>query len=213
VLSDSIRILGDDYVTIDWEWRCRDHIPLTDVSPPDMNIVLWGLGHDWTHANNIVFDEPAGRIYLSVRNLNRLYAIDYPSGDIAWIMGDGGDFGAGIWDHAHGFDFTAPNRLLILDNGSQREGAKYSRVIEVEFDPEAKTAAVVWEYRETPDFYSPFLGSAQAQPNGDVLVTDGTNGRLFQVSHDGSLTWELRLELGVWTYKALSVPRTLFTEW
>jgi len=53
----------------------------------------------------------------------------------------------------------------------------------------------------------------QSQANGDILVTDGTNGRLFQVSRAGQVTWELRLDVGVWTYKALSAPRALFTDW
>ncbi|MBI5481221.1 MAG: aryl-sulfate sulfotransferase [Deltaproteobacteria bacterium] len=213
-LGDSIRILGQDHNTIDWQWRCRDYISTTELNQTDWNVMLWGMGHDWTHANTIVFDEPAGRVYLSIRNLNRLYAVDYPSGEVAWIMGDGGDFGAGLWDHAHGFEFTAPNRFLVLDNGTQRPGTpKYSRVIEVEFDADTKTAAVVWEYRETPDFYSPFLGSAEPQANGDVLVADGTNGRLFQVSRDQQVTWELQLEIGTWTYKAVTAPRARFTEW
>jgi len=212
VLGDSIRILGNDFTTIDWEWRCRDHIPLTDV-PPDMNIVLWGLGHDWTHANTIVFDESAGRVYLSVRNLNRLYAIDYPSGEVAWVMGDGGDFGQGLFDHAHGFELVAPNRFLVLDNRTFMPPPKYSRVIEIGFDAEARRAEVVWEYRGTPDFYTDFLGAVQKQPNDEVLVTDGTNGRIFQVSRGGQITLELIIEAGFFTYKAVTVPRSFFTDW
>jgi hypothetical protein len=213
ILGDTIVILGTDYARLDWVWRGRDYIPLTDRCQADLNVVLWGLGHDWTHANTVIFDEPAARIYLNVRNLNRLYAIDYPSGDVAWIMGDGGDFGAGLWDHSHDPTFTAPNRFVVLDNGSQRPGVKYSRVIEVEFDATAKTAAVVWEYRETPDFFAQFLGAVTPQANGDVLVTDGTNGRVFQVSRDKRLTWQLQLDPGSFTYKAVTVPRTFFTDW
>jgi hypothetical protein len=212
VLGDSIRILNHDLVTIDWEWRARDYIPTTDRCQADWNVMLWGEGHDWTHANTIVFDEPAALVYLALRNLNRFLAIDYPSGDIAWVMGDGGDFGGGIWDHAHGFEFSAPNRVVLLDNGSQRT-PRYSRVIEVEFDPAAKTAAMVWEYRETPDFYADFLGAAEPQANGDILVTAGTNSRVFQVSRDKQITWELKLDTGYWVYKAVSAPRTMFTEW
>jgi hypothetical protein len=214
MLGDTIDILGADQAHIDWEWRGRDHIPTADVCSADLNVVLWGLGHDWTHANAVIFDEAAGRMYLNVRNLNRLYAIDYPSGEVAWIMGDGGDFGAGLWDHSHDPVFTAPNRFVVLDNGSNRPGPeRYSRVIEVSFDETARTAAVVWEYRETPDFYSPFLGSVTPQKNGDVLVTDGTGGRLFQVSRDKTITWQLQIDLGYFTYKAVTVPRAFFTDW
>jgi hypothetical protein len=213
LLGDSIRVLGPDLATIEWEWLARDHVSTADRCQADWNVVLWGKGHDWTHANAITFDEAAGRVYLSLRNLNRFYAIDYPSGAIAWIMGDGGDFGAGLWDHAHGFELSAPNRIVILDNRSQSPAPKYSRVIEVEFDADARTAEVVWEYRETPDFYDDFLGSAEPQPNDEVLVTAGTNGRIFQVSRAKQLTWNLQLEVGTWTYKAVTAPRRMFTEW
>jgi hypothetical protein len=213
VLGDMVQILNQDYATIDWQWRARDYISTADRCPADWNVMLWGQGHDWTHMNAITLDETAGILYANFRNLNRFYAINYPSGDVAWVMGDGGDFGGGLWDHAHGFQFSAPNRLVILDNGSQRPGAKYSRVIEVEFDATAQTAEVVWEYRETPDFYDDFLGSTEPMVNGDILVTAGTCGRVFQVTRDHQLAWNLQLDTGFWTYKAVSAPRAMFTEW
>jgi hypothetical protein len=102
---------------------------------------------------------------------------------------------------------------MIMDNGLRRPDPKFSRAIEVEFDPDAKTAEVVWEYRETPDFYSFALGSAQKQDNGNVLIVDGTNGRLLEVTPDKRKVWELKVETYYWIYKAVTVPREFFTEW
>ena len=39
-------------------------------------------------------------------------------------------------------------------------------------------------------FYSPFISSAQRLPNGNTLVTEGSDGRIFEVTRDHELVWE-----------------------
>lgn len=212
-LGDGIQIINQDGVTVDWEWRARDHIPLTDYNEQDLHDIEAGLGHDWTHTNAITVDEKSNQVLANVRNLNRIYAIDMASGEPNWIMGDGGDFGGGLWDHCHDPQFIDDHHVLIMDNGLRRPEPKFSRAIEVEFDPAAKTAQVVWEYRETPDFYSFALGGATLQDDGNILITDGTNGRVVEVTRDKQKIWEMRLETYYWIYKAVTVPRSFFTEW
>jgi hypothetical protein len=213
VLGDGIQILNHDGTGVDWQWRARDHIPLTDANQQDLNEVELGLGHDWTHTNAITVDEAANKVYANVRNLNRLYKIDIATGEPDWIMGDGGEFGAGLWDHSHDPQVLDDHHVLLLDNGLRRPGPAFSRVIEVEFDAEAKTASIVWEYRETPDFYSFALGGATKQANGNVLIVDGINGRVLEVTPDKQKVWELRIQTYYWIYKAVTVPWTFFTEW
>lgn len=215
VLGDGIEIIEAGAQYPSWFWLARDHIPRTDREPIDWANVMFGIGHDWTHANALTFDEAAGRIYVNIRNLNRLYCIDYPSGAVLWIMGDGGDFGEGLWAHSHDPVFLADNRLLMFDNGALRPGTnlEYSRIIEVEFDADQRRADIVWEYRETPDFYAFAQGAVSVQPNGNIFVTDGINGRIFEITRDKSTVWQLRLPAGWWTYKAITVSRDVFTDW
>ncbi len=212
-VGDGIQIIDRDGVKVDWQWRARDHIPLTDYNQQDLSEIVPGLGHDWTHTNAITFDETASKVYANVRNLNRIYKIDVATGQTDWIMGDGGDFGGGLWDHCHDPQFLDDHHVLIMDNGLRRPAPQFSRVIEVQFDADAKTAQIVWEYRETPDFYSFALGGAQKQANGDVFVTDGINGRLLEVTPDKRKVWELKIQQYYWIYKAVPVPREFFTEW
>jgi hypothetical protein len=67
-----------------------------------------------------------------------------------------------------------------------------SRVLEI--NPVEKK--VVWEYsavdshRPQWDFFSGFISSAQRLPNGNTLIDEGMNGRLFQVTHKGEIVWE-----------------------
>jgi Arylsulfotransferase (ASST) len=49
----------------------------------------------------------------------------------------------------------------------------------------------VWEYRGDPpqSFSSPARGSAEALPNGNVLVTESARGRVFEVTREGAIVW------------------------
>jgi len=89
--------------------------------------------------------------------------------------------------------------ILLFDN--QGEGGYppapldplgSTRVIEI--DPVKKE--IVWQYSgrssQQPEwaFYSPIVGSAQRLPNGNTLIDEGTDGRIFQVTKEGDIVWE-----------------------
>jgi hypothetical protein len=67
-----------------------------------------------------------------------------------------------------------------------------SRVLEV--DPVAKE--IVWQYDASKNglpiwsFFSSFISSARRLPNGNTLICEGMNGRLFQVTPEGEIVWE-----------------------
>ena len=39
-------------------------------------------------------------------------------------------------------------------------------------------------------FYSPYISSAQRLENGNTLITEGSNGRIFEVTPDYEIVWE-----------------------
>jgi len=51
---------------------------------------------------------------------------------------------------------------------------------------------IVWEYRGDPpsSFYSRRMGGCQALANGNVLVTAGEQGRVFEVTRAGEIVWD-----------------------
>jgi hypothetical protein len=67
-----------------------------------------------------------------------------------------------------------------------------SRVLEI--DPISKE--IVWQYdascsgRPFWTFFSSFISSARRLPNGNTLICEGMNGRLFQVTPHGDIVWE-----------------------
>ncbi|MGW5574685.1 arylsulfotransferase family protein [Nocardia thailandica] len=89
--------------------------------------------------------------------------------------------------------------ILVFDN---QGGAGYpaaplgiyagSRVLEI--DP--STREIIWQYTAEDSglppwtFFSSFVSNAQRLPNGNTLITEGMQGRLFQVTPDGDVVWE-----------------------
>ena len=123
---------------------------------------------------------------------------------LGWIVGQ---------HHAHMIPRGLPGEgnILVYDNGgwagygmpnpAAPQGVKsatrdWSRVLE--FDP--VTLKIVWQYTpheagfvvplDANRFYSPFISSAQRLPNGNTLITEGSDGRLFEVTKDHEIVWE-----------------------
>jgi hypothetical protein len=95
--------------------------------------------------------------------------------------------------------------LLVFDNGgaagygfpgpaapdgrdSVRRGS--SRVVEIN----PVTFAKVWEYSiagaESYRFFSHYVSGAQRLANGNTMITEGADGRIFEVTTDGEIVWE-----------------------
>lgn len=62
------------------------------------------------------------------------------------------------------------------------------------------TLEIEWQYTsaeagfsiptDSYKFYSPYISSAQRLANGNTLITEGSNGRLFEVTAAHELVWE-----------------------
>ena len=158
-----------------WDGRQTNIIAITDK---ESGKIVWQIGPDYDR-------NPALR-------------------EMGWIIGQ---------HHAHMIPRGLPGagNILVFDNGgfagygSPNPGAPtghndalrdYSRVIE--FDP--VTLKVVWQYSyveagylpkmNNSDFYSPLISSAQRLPNGNTLITEGSLGRIFEVTKRYEIVWE-----------------------
>jgi hypothetical protein len=148
-----------------------------------------------------ILDKKSGRI---VWKLGPNYDETKELRELGWIIGQ---------HHAHMIPRGLPGEgnIMIFDNGgwagygSPNPGSStgfrnalrdYSRVLEL--DP--TTLKVVWQYTpaeaglavpvDANRFYSPFISSAQRLPNGNTLITEGSGGRLIEVTADHDIVWE-----------------------
>ncbi len=139
-----------------------------------------------------------------------LVAIVARDGKIVWQIGP--DYGATpelralgqvIGQHnAHLIPKGLPGEgnLLVFDNGGASgygrpsatalQGQNIyarptSRVLEI--DP--VTLKLAWSYT-SPAFFATNISGAQRLVNGNTLITEGPDGRLFEVNRDGAIVWE-----------------------
>lgn len=151
-------------------------------------------------------------VIISSRQSNIVAIIDKKSGKVVWRLGP--DFAPagkvslprpvdqliGQHDpHLIAPGLPGAGNLLVFDNQGEAGYPivspgifPHSRVLEI--DPVKKE--VVWEYTAVDSqqtqwsFYSAFISSARRLPNGNTLIDEGMNGRLFQVTRDGAIVWE-----------------------
>ena len=71
-------------------------------------------------------------------------------------------------------------------NGSNIYARPSSRVLEIN----PVTLKLVWSYQAPGQFFSTNISGAQRLPNGNTLITEGADGRVFEVSTDGKIVWE-----------------------
>ncbi len=69
-----------------WEWNMFDYINLTEYNPYWIEVFTGTLPFDWSHSNSVHFD--GDLVYISIRNLSRITAIDYESKEIVWNLGN-----------------------------------------------------------------------------------------------------------------------------
>ena len=158
-----------------WDGRVTNILAITDKASGK---IVWQIGPD----------------YNASKALRKM----------GWIIGQ---------HHAHMIPRGLPGEgnILVFDNGgwagygAPNPGAPTgvhnaqrdcSRILE--FDP--VTLEVIWKYTPveagfTPladnyKFYSGYISGAQRLPNGNTLITEGADGRLFEVTPDYELVWE-----------------------
>jgi len=161
-----------------WEWRSWEHLDFETET-----ITLQDHRDEWTHANTVA-ELPDGDLVVSFRNISTVAIIDRGSGAVRWKLG------SPPLSQQHDPRPLPNGNVLIFDNGPHRRDhpAPFSRVIEV--DP--RTSAVVWEYRDQSlfDFFSPYISGAQRLANGNTLICEGCDGRIFEVTSDHQVVWE-----------------------
>ena len=88
-----------------------------------------------------------------------------------------------VFDNGGASGYGRPSPVAL--NGQNIYARPTSRVLEI--DP--VTLKLVWSYT-SPTFFATNITSAQRLPNGNTLVTEGPDGRVFEVTKDGAIIWE-----------------------
>ena len=94
--------------------------------------------------------------------------------------------------------------LSVFNNGRDRFDGAYSSVDEIKLPKHGRggygakdatlpaEAEIVWSFSGSGDtrFYSSHISGAERLPNGNTLVCDGKQGRIFEVTPQGKIVWD-----------------------
>ncbi len=185
-----------------FQWRPWDHCDFNDMDPLFGD--LRSASIDLIHTNSISVDDD-GNLVVSHRHLNEATKIDRRTGAIIWRLGGTHNQFKFANDPQNGFH--GQHDVRALGNGHYTvfdDGAMVSRVVEYELDVNAMTATLVWEFRDTPDRYSWFMGSAQRLPTGNTLINWGLAGypKAVEVDANGVKQFEMSVFPGTNLYRS-----------
>ncbi len=191
----------------------KEHIPLSKITKPyvgmlkllkpknmlilckniltsfrlDTGSILGGETHfDIIHLNSIeIMDKNIegfcrkGDWLISMRELDLIGIVDTKNEKFTW------SWGPGELDMQHHPTLLENGNVLIFDNGWRRG---FSRIVELN----PLTKKIVWEYKSDPpqQFFTYNKGGNQRLPNGNTLITESNEGRVFEITKDGKVVWE-----------------------
>lgn len=185
-----------------WQWRAIEHM--------DFDIDIIGPIHtreEWSHQNTLWVTEE-GDIMSSSRHIDMGFKISRDTGAIVWRWGNAAflnretgqlelrrnDSTMGGQHDVHVIPKGLPGagNMLCYDNGMY---TFMSRAVEVDM----KTREVVWSsvadenafgYVSGRVPFSTFISGARRLPNGNTIMCEGQNGRVYEVTYDKEVVWE-----------------------
>ena len=207
---DIISWLGDRFIEVDssgniiWEWSTFDFLSLDEYNPKwvDIWMAQWDFGgnptFDWTHSNSVYYDEELDIVFISIRNLSRVTAIDYNTKQILWNMGvpdfmetvyfdDSFDF-----SHQHSVQVTNDKNIIFFDNGRDKI-PELSRCVEISYN-ENLEAELIWEHILPAEMLTLSRGECDRLNNTNTLITAGRTGNVIEVNSNNETVWHLNVK-------------------
>jgi len=217
VVGNIIQELDPDGNVV-FQWSSFDYLPVTDS---DQDLTAKNI--DYTHANALELDHD-GNILLSSRHLDEITKINHQTGEVIWRLGGKANqftflAGSGISDvlqfyKQHDIRRLPNGNISLFDDHNDHDPLN-SRALEYALDEVSKTATLVWEYRNTPDVFSPCMGNVQLLPNGNFMIGWGciSNPNATEVKPDGTKVLELGFDAPYLNYRAYRFPWHGYPTW
>jgi Arylsulfotransferase (ASST) len=202
-------------------WNSADHASYADSHAPlpASTSQAW----DWFHIN-AVSPGPNGTILINSRHTWSTYDVNPRTGHVNWVLGGPAStftqraapgqtlnsYGD-LFAYEHDPQYIGHNRYWLFDDESAEQtsaggfpanGLPYSRAVEVQINPVARTATVIAS-RDQPEGLTAFAtGGVQPLPNGDLVVGWGTLPYVSIYDQAGKLIYNAEYNGGISSYRA-----------
>ena len=225
------RVMGDEIVEFNpvtgevvWGWNTFDNLDPFRIGYGTFGGYWQRHGFsavaDWSHANDLLYDEADNAILLNLRFQGAIIKIDRESGEIVWIFGDPSGWGKLAdkllkpegqlqWpDHQHSPQPTPRGTLLLFDNGNYQArpfdkpkspAATHTRIVEYAVDEEQRAVRQLWQSEEPENdrVVSLAMGDVDWLPQTENLLV--SYGRLLPRPVDRRKSWGDLADSPSWT--------------
>jgi len=201
VLMDNVTELnfaGD--VLWSWDTYADGHIGLSDeckcndTSGGSSGYLPGPVLIDLTHSNSLQWNFNTNIIYLNMRAQDTFCKIDKTTHQEIWCLGKHGNFVLynlngqkvpSLWYHAHDLQEVSPDVFTMFDNEYYNESLPcpstfngtdlHSRMLEITVNEQNMTARESWVWEAPSAYWTPYWGSVNILPNGDIMGAFGAN--------------------------------------
>ena len=192
-----------------FQWRAWDYM---NILGQQQFIDLTAASFDFPHMNSIDVDDD-GQILLSSRSSSECTKINRDTGEVIWRLGGAQGTLTFVNDplngprQQHGFRALGHGHYILFDDGNLHSPS-VSRAVEYAVDPVAKTASLVWQFRDTPDKYAYYMGNVQRLTNGNTHINWvlASYPKAVEVDSNGVKQLELTLTPGSDLYRSWRSP-------
>jgi hypothetical protein len=203
-----------------FEWdSLQDGVPLEETRQPfrymGQKFGVAANPYDYFHINSIA-PTADGDLLISSRNTWGVYKIrrlGTRSSKIVWRMNSSkSDFTMGPGTQFYWQHHVRPHPggiISVFDNGADPRKERQSRALVLHVDEDAMQVTLGHQYTH-PDrpLLAVAMGSAQLQPDGNMLVGWGTNAYFSEFSPGGDLQLAGRMTTGNASYRIFTYPWT-----
>lgn len=135
-----------------------------------------------------------GSLLVSLRRLDAVAVVDMEQRSVTLLS-------PGFSRGQHDAKFMADGTMLVFDNfgtapiraggvvNRQQKGVVANSRI-VSYDPVSKASRILYGDRPGEMFYSAQRGTVSLLPNGNLLITESDNGRVFEVDGSRNVVWD-----------------------
>lgn len=120
-----------------------------------------------------------GQILVSLRNMHAIVVVDPESKKVVWLA-------RGMWRAQHYAQFVDDGTIMLFDNRGTKK--RVSRILK--YNPTTEETEIVFQGGKNNAFFSAVSGMQQPLPNGNMLITETTRGRMLEINKDKEIVWK-----------------------
>jgi len=184
------------------------------VTNSDYRMPANGTAFDYFHGNSIALTSN-GNLLISGRDVSAVYDVNRTTGAVIWKLGGKhssftlAPSGQQWFCYQHHARQPEANVVTLFDDGASGPStcAKHaSRALTLTLNTTSHTATITRDLGHNPPLHATVLGSNQALPNGDALVSWGDLPEITEFNNAGKVNFAGSLSGR--TYRAFRAPWT-----